>query len=259
MAGEIRLITIEQGHDPRDFAFVAFGGAGPLHGAALMREMQLGTMLVPPSPGVLCAMGCVMADVRHDISRTIEQTLPRDGAPSAGRLDIHRLHEILREQRTEGERQLSLDGLEFVDVEVAHFADMSYEGQIHRLRVPLTADPDADRLRAAFVAQYQTEYGTELGELDVVLVNARTVVSGQRAAATSPASAPSGAAPTPRQSRPVCFGEWVETPIYDREELRPGCELAGPLIVEQPDTTVVVEPGMLVAVDTASNLIVRLR
>jgi N-methylhydantoinase A len=259
MAGEIRLITVQQGHDPREFAFVAFGGAGPVHGAALMREMQLGTMLVPPSPGVLCAMGCVVADVRHDVSRTIEQTLPRAGAVADGRLDVAVLHEVFAEQRTEGERQLSLDGLEFASVDVDHFADMSYEGQIHRLRVLVGATDDAARLRERFVAQYRTEYGAELGELDVVVVNARTVVSGRRAAGAGVPPDHGSGTPEPRRRRPVCFEAWTDTPVYDREDLLPGHELSGPMIVEQADTTVVIEPGMDVSVDPASNLIVRRR
>ena len=259
MAGEIRLITVEQGHDPRDFAFVAFGGAGPVHGAALMREMALGTMLVPPSPGVLCAMGCVVADVRHDLSRTIERTLPRAGRPVESRLDVAQLREVLAQQRAEGERQLSLDDLEFAAIDVDHYADMSYEGQIHRLRVAIEPGADADALRAAFVAQYQTEYGTELGDLDVVVVNARTVVSGRRAATAGAPPSPSTAPPQPRARRRVCFTQWTDTPVYAREDLLPGAELAGPLIVEQADTTVVIDPDMELTVDPASNLVVRRR
>jgi N-methylhydantoinase A len=259
MAGEIRLITVEQGHDPRDFAFVAFGGAGPVHGAALMREMQLGTMLVPQSPGVLCAMGCVVADVRHDISRTVERTLPRSGSSPEGRLDVAELREMLAEQRADGERELSLDGLDFAAVGVDHFADMSYEGQIHRLRVLIDPATDADGLRAAFVARYEAEYGTELGDLDVVVVNARTVVTGRRAADAAVAQSPATDIPQPRGSRRVCFEEWVQTPIYAREDLRPGASLQGPMIVEQSDTTIVIEPEMDVTVDPASNLIVTIR
>lgn len=259
MAGEIRLITVEQGHDPRDFTFVAFGGAGPLHGTALLREMELGTMLVPSSPGVLCAMGCVVADVRHDVSRTVERTLPRAQTPAERRWDVGELRAIYAEQRAEGEGELSLDGLEFSRVDVEHFADMSYEGQIHRLRVPVSGDDDAEQLRARFVAQYRTEYGTELGDLDVVVVNARTVVAGRRPAAVGVPQPPSTANPEPRGRRPVCFEEWIDTPVYAREDLLPGCELAGPMIVEQPDTTIVIDPDMDVTVDPASNLIVRCR
>lgn len=259
MAGEIRLITVEQGHDPREFAFVAFGGAGPLHGTALLREMALGTMLVPPSPGVLCAMGCVVADVRHDLSRTVERMLPRAGEPAERRLDVAELRAIYAEQRAEGERELSLDGLQFAAVDVEHFADMSYEGQIHRLRVAVSADDDAEQLRGRFVDQYRVEYGTELGDLDVVVVNARTVVAGRRAATAGLLQRASHDTPEPRGRRPVCFEEWTDTPVYAREDLLPGCKLSGPMIVEQPDTTVVIDPDMDVSVDSFSNLIVRRR
>ncbi|WP_249010679.1 hydantoinase/oxoprolinase family protein [Conexibacter sp. DBS9H8] len=256
MAGEIRLITVEQGHDPRDFAFVAFGGGGPLHGAALMREMQLGSMLVPPSPGVLCAMGCVVADVRHDLSRTVERTLPRPGAGAEGRLDVSELTAMFAAQRTEGEHQLALDNLDFASVEVQHFADMAYTGQIHRLRVHVSGDADAESLREAFIAKYRTEYGTELGDLDVVIVNARTVVTGRRDTDSALPPAGGGEVPEPLGSRRVCFEEWIETPVYSRADLRPGCQLDGPLVIDQPDTTVIIEPDMHVRVDDASNLIV---
>ena len=131
MAGRTRLLSVEQGHDPRDFALVMFGGAGPLHGAAIMREVGVRTMLIPPHPGVLCALGCAIADVRHDLSRTIER-------PVAG-LDIGWVHEVLGAQRQEGLARLGESGVAFERVEVAHAADMSYQGQIHALRVPIEA------------------------------------------------------------------------------------------------------------------------
>ena len=95
MAGRIRLLSIERGHDPRDFALVAFGGAGPVHGAALMQEVGIGAMLVPPYPGVLCAMGCASANVRYDYSRTVERLITE--------LDPGDVRAIMREQRAEGE------------------------------------------------------------------------------------------------------------------------------------------------------------
>ena len=98
MAGRIRLISIEQGLDPREFAMVAFGGAGPMHGAALIREVGIRTELVPPYPGVLCAMGCAIADIRYDYSQTFEQRLDR--------ADVAQIHAVLQRQRAEGEAQL---------------------------------------------------------------------------------------------------------------------------------------------------------
>ncbi len=137
---------------------------------------------------------------------------------------------------------------------------MSYEGQIHRLRVPVAADEDAGRLRERFVAQYRTEYGTELGDLDVVVVNARTVVNGRRAATAG--------ALQPRSSRHAAADRTPTGLLRDVDrdpDLRAGgsaprdLTLPGPMIVEQADTTVVIEPEMDVTVDAILNLIVRRR
>ena len=258
MAGEIRLITVEQGHDPRDFALVAFGGAGPLHGAALLRELQIGVMLLPATPGVLCAMGCAMADIRHDFSQTIERTLRQAEDGDAGRLDAGELDAVLTAQRTSGERELEADRVELDSVEIQHVLDMSYQGQVHRLRVAVEPGWPAPRLRAAFVERHRREFGYDLGEADVRVVAARTIVIGRRLSTGLGEAEPGSARPVPRSRRPVFFGEWFETPIYAREDLTPGARLEGPLIVEQDDTTTLIEPEMGVRVDGRANLLVTL-
>lgn len=257
MAGEIRLITVEQGHDPREFTLVAFGGGGPLHGAALLREIEIGTMLLPAFPGILCALGCAVADVRHDLSQTIEKTLPGPDGPGPDRLDVAELDAVLRSQRAEGERQLELDQVAFEGVDILHLADMAYAGQVHRLRVPIDPGWDAARLRDAFVAQYEQEYGAMLEGVDVMVVNARTMITGRRARVPTSGAAHGGTrAPAARGSRLILFDSWTDTPVYRREDLVPGTELYGPLVVEQADTTAIIEPGMRVRVDDASNLVV---
>ena len=258
MASEIRLMTVEQGHDPREFAFIVFGGAGPLHGAALMREIEIGRMLLPVHPGVLCAIGCAVADVRHDFSQTIERVMPIGEGAEAGRLDPEYLGAILRQQRTDGERQLVADEVSFANVSVIHEADMAYEGQVHRLRVRIEPDWGAVELRLAFLNQYEREYGTLLDGVRVTLVNARTIVTGQRAVVQTGETLIGDAKPTAVGSRLVHFGEWIDTPIYDRADLGPGAELEGPLIIEQPDTTAVIEPGMRLVVDPKGNVVATL-
>ena len=125
MAGRIRLMSIERGLDPRDFALVAFGGAGPLHGGALIREVGISTMLVPLYPGVLCALGCVYADLRYDISQTLEKRLDKLGAGE--------LADIVTRQRQQGQKQIDESQVPVDTTTITHAADMAYAGQIHAL------------------------------------------------------------------------------------------------------------------------------
>jgi N-methylhydantoinase A len=252
MAGRIRLISIEQGLDPREFAMVAFGGAGPMHGAALIREVGIRTELVPPYPGVLCAMGCAIADIRYDYSQTFEQRLDR--------ADVEQIHAVLKRQRAEGEAQLRKADAPHSSVEVAHFADMAYAGQIHALRVPIEAGWNAQQLTNAFVAQYRNEFGNALENIPAVVVNLRTRVVGTRGGmARRAARDVQGGVARPIKSRPVYFGGWHEAAIYARSDLLPGMQFDGPAIVEQDDTTTVVEPGMVTRVDAYGNLLVEVK
>ena len=249
MAGRIRLLSIERGHDPRDFALVAFGGAGPVHGAALMQEVGIGAMLVPPHPGVLCAMGCASANVRYDYSRTVERVI-LDIEPAA-------IAAIMREQRTEGETQVRASEAPFDVLTATHAVDMAYLGQIHAMRVPVETGWSIERMTAAFADAYRAEFGNTLAGIPVMVINVRTTVEGKRKRAERRLNgAASMQAPTAYAQRPVHFGTWMDTPIYRRRDLKPGMTFAGPAIVEQSDTTTVVEPRMQLRVDRFHNLIV---
>lgn len=251
MAGRTRLLSIERGHDPRDFALVIFGGAGPMHGAAIIREVGIRTMLVPPSPGVLCAMGCAVADVRYDVSRTV--------ARRTDSFDAAEIAQILSEQREEGEEKLRANDVLIKHVAVSHFAEMAYIGQIHSLRVAIEATWDAKRIAQAFEEAYRLEYGNTLGDIPSTIVSFRTVVQGMREHVRRHLPEPERqSAPPPKSVRQVYFGGWRETPIYDRSTLVPGVVLHGPAIVEQPDTTIVIEPDMNGRVDAYGNILVEL-
>lgn len=252
MAGRIRLISIEQGLDPREFAMVAFGGAGPMHGAALIREVGIKTQLVPPYPGVLCAMGCAIADIRYDLSQTIEQRLDR--------IDIATLQGVFRDQRAQGEAQLKKSEAPHDSVRALHFADMAYVGQIHALRVAVQPEWDAARLTQAFLDAYRRDFGNTLGDIPVVVVNVRTTVLGVRGShAARSQAANTTATAKPFKRRPVYFGGWTDAAIYRRSDLAPGMQFEGPAIVEQDDATTVVEPGMVTRVDGYGNLLVELK
>ncbi len=249
MAGRIRLLSIERGHDPRDFALVAFGGAGPVHGAALMQEVGIGAMLVPPYPGVLCAMGCASANVRYDYSRTVERVVSE--------IDPKDIAQIMREQRAEGEAQIRASEAPVDVLSATHAIDMAYLGQIHAMRVPVEPDWSFERMTAAFADAYRAEFGNTLSGIPVMIINVRTTVEGKRARAERQMNGAAAAqAPQPHARRRVHFGQWMDTPIFRRHDLKPGMTADGPAIIEQSDTTTVVEPRMRLRVDRFHNLIV---
>jgi len=252
MAGRMRLMSIERGLDPRDFALVAFGGAGPLHGGALIREVGVSTMLVPVYPGVLCALGCVYADLRYDLSQTLEKRVDQ--------LSVDDLSTIIHRQRAEGKRQLAESGVPIDKTSIIHSADMAYAGQIHSLRVVVDTEWSAARLEQAFNDAYREKFGNTLEGMPAVVVNIRTTVIGTRTGSAMPNTASFlQGQPVASARRPVYFGAWHDTPIYQRSALGPGMSFNGPAIVEQTDTTVVIEPDMKASVDERGNLLVKVK
>ncbi len=248
MAGRIRLITIERGLDPRNFALVAFGGAGPLHGGRLMKDVGIGTLLVPRYPGVLCATGCLMADIRYDFSQTLSSRVDL--------ISMADLRCILDEHVQAGRQRLAEESSGIDDVIVTHHADMAYEGQIHQLRVEIDPGGSTADMAAAFRRAYEGEYHTNLGDLPINVVNVRTTVKGLRPRERRHLRAPlERGEPDAARTRRVHFGGWVETPVYERDSLLPGHRFTGPAIVEQGDTTTVIEPEMSVRVDAYENLV----
>jgi N-methylhydantoinase A len=254
MAGAIRMVSLARGHDPRDFALFAFGGAGPLHAAALARELAIPKLLIPVRPGLTNALGCVVADLRHDFVATVNQ--PLESLPEG------RVAEVFAAPIASGGALLARENVAVEQVVTLHRADMQFQGQSHILPVAIDATAiTLEQLRAAFAAAYWKRFGVELPEIRPVLVNLHTAVIGKRRAVSLRAIA----AGTPRATlaearrttRPVWFdGGWVDTPVYLREHLPRAARFIGPAIVEQLDCTTVIEPGNAVAVDPLGNLIV---
>ncbi len=254
MAGAIRMVSLARGHDPRDFALFPFGGAGPLHAAALARELGIPRLLVPMRPGITNALGCVVADLRNDYVNTVNKPLPQ--------LDDALVRTTLESQITEGRASLERQGVRIEGVRLLHFADMQFQGQSHILTVPLPdTDVSRDALQKLFDKAYWDRFGVELPEIRAVLVNLHTAVIGLRKrldlavlAQGAPARDLAGAKTGERE---VWFEGGIRiAPILRREKLPLGAAFDGPAIIEQLDCTTVVEPGNRVEVDALGNLVV---
>ncbi len=255
MAGATRMVSVSLGIDPRDFALFAFGGAGPLHAVAIARELGIPRVLIPGRPGITNALGCVVADLRHDFVRTLNQ-------PVAS-VDMSVVHTILTDQQREGRALIDKESVETARIDTIRSADMQFVGQTHLLRVPLPdGDFDHDTLQAAFERVYFDRFRVRLPEIRANLVNLNTSVIGVRpeidlailidsdARAATLDEARTG-------TRRVHFDTgWHETPIYRRDHLPAAAAFTGPAVVEQMDTTIIIEPGDHVSQDRDGNLIV---
>jgi N-methylhydantoinase A len=252
MAGAIRMVSISLGADPRDFALFAFGGAGPLHAVALAKELNVPKVLIPARPGITNALGCVVADLRHDFVRTLNR--PLDG------VDMAEMHGILADQEAEGRRLVGAEKIAITTTRAEFSADMQFVGQTHLLRVALPdATPSREDLQRRFEAAYHARFRVDLPTIRANLVNLNCSVIGERPALDlarliDPAGRKDRAEPSSR--RPVWFGGWHDTPVYWRDHLPLKIDLQGPAIIEQMDTTIVVDPEARVQSDGDGNLIV---
>ena len=256
MAGALRLVSIERGHDPKRFALMPFGGGGGLHAGALLREVGLARALVPRFPGVTSALGCVIADMRHDRVRTLNVLLDA--------LDPASLRAEMDAAAAALGALLDRAGVAFTARRVEHALDMLYAGQTHTVTAPLDLAADGtgaltrESIAAAFEAAYRGAYGRLLGQVKMRVLNLRTAVIGERpkldlAALAPPAQA--RLADADRGTRPVWFAERLETRIWDRLALPAGAVIHGPAVLEQPDATILIEPGQHGRVDRFGNLI----
>lgn len=256
MAKAIRVISVQRGHDPRDYTLVAFGGAGPLHAARLAKELDIKRILVPRNPGILCAMGLLLTDLRADFSTT--RLMPLEGGAVT---EIERAFSALNEQADTwfAHEEIAADVRR-----LQRTIDMRYAGQNYELPIPLPEGQitakTLDLLAQGFADAHQRMYGFLADNEPVQLVTFRLEATGLVSKATLKAHPPAGedARHAIRESREVWFAEsrvFVACPVYAREELKSGNRFMGPAIVEQMDATTVVLPGMTAQVDPYLNLI----
>jgi N-methylhydantoinase A len=259
MAGAIRLVSIERGHDPGKFAAVPFGGGGALHAGSLIKDVGLKAALVPRYPGVTSALGCVIADIRHDQVQTVNLSL--EGL-DAGALDRRMVAEAAQAREV-----VEAAGLAVEAIDLLFELDMHYVGQTHTVSVPLplivangTTGVSEARVRAAFEEAYRTSFSRLLPSVPARIVNLRTAAIGRRPHFDLSALAPGAEADAGKArlgSRQVWFaGAWHETAVYARLDLPVGTVVKGPAILEQPDATTVVDPDLVARIDAFGNLIV---
>ncbi|XDB00464.1 hydantoinase/oxoprolinase family protein (plasmid) [Sulfitobacter sp. LCG007] len=260
MAGAIRLVSIERGHNPRNFAFMPFGGGGALHTGALLADTGIASAIVPRYPGVTSAMGCVIADMRQDFVQTVNAL--------AAEADTGRLAAIIEEHRQKGLALLDSAGVRFEGRDVVVELDMAYVGQTHTVSVPLPVTIGADGAQApthaqiaeAFDSAYSAGFGRLLPGGVRRILNLRTAIVGRRPKfdlATLAPSTQGDIADSLRTRRRVHVGgDWHDTPVYTRLSLPVGAVIEGPAILEQPDTTILIEPDLRGSVDPYGNVII---
>ena len=254
----IREVSTERGYDLRNFALVAFGGAGPVHAGRLAADLGMSKVVVPPMPGVSSALGLIMADPRRDFVRSRLQDLQEIGAG-----ELSRLFASLRDQAL---AEFQADGFAEDSIAFAFSIDLRYQGQGYELNVPAGTSPDvgADAvadIRERFDQAHEQLFGHSAKTEPAEAVNYRV-----RATVRAPKFTMKRAAPAVGPASDARIGErevyfdrasgMRPTPVYDRALLAPGHEIAGPAVVEQLDSTTVVYPGQSAAVDDYRNLVI---
>ncbi|HTY76631.1 MAG TPA: hydantoinase/oxoprolinase family protein [Candidatus Bathyarchaeia archaeon] len=255
MADQIRLVTIKRGYDPRQFALLVLGGAGPVHGAALAHEMGMAEVIVPEAPGVLAAFGLLAAAIEHHHARTLHCR--------ADDVDLEAVNRCLGELDEAGRARMREEGVPLAGVEVGHAADMRYVGQAYELEVAIEAPMDPARVADAvrgFHAAHERIYGYARADQPVELINFSAV---HRYPLPRPVLAPPAAAAGRMddarigERRAYFTPGFVAAALYDRARLPAGSRVAGPAIIEQADTTSVIPPGHIALVEPSGNLRIR--
>ena len=253
MAGAVRMVSVSLGADPRDYTLFAFGGAGPLHATAIARELGIPRVLVPARPGLTNALGCVTADLRHDFVQTVNRPL---GALAEGDLAG-----VFADQAERGRALIAAERVAVEKIDCHHALDMQFLGQTHLLRVPV-ADPGVTlrEVRSAFERVYFNRFRVALERIEANVVNVATSVIGRRRPADlsrliDPAGRRDRLDPNPPTRRLVTEDGARDAPVYLRDSLPFDVRIDGPALIEQMDTTVLVEPGWRARGDRMGNLI----
>ena len=253
MSRILRIMSVERGLDPRKFALMAFGGAGPMHACYLAGELSMKLIVVPPDPGLFSAWGLMAADVTHEVSRPLMATS----------VDPKLLESTFNELEVEAMRVLREHGIEEDKIFLFRELDLRYLGQSYELQISAPPKIDEKSLRTvidSFHDKHERMYGYSMREEEVEFVNARVRAAGRIIRPKIGRQPLQGAIPDKNSIicfREVYFGEkegFIRTPVYIREKLKAGNVVEGPAIIEQYDTTTVIPPGWNARVDEFGSL-----
>jgi N-methylhydantoinase A len=256
MSLAVRAVSVGRGYDPRDFALVAFGGAGPVHAAEIARELHIPKLIVPRVPGHFSAFGMLLADLRHDYVRTYYRPLADS--------DFAEIEKGFEGMIAEGCGLLAEEGTERDAITVNRYLDVRYVGQEFAIQTPVTADDlqsgDPERIRAAFDEIHERRFGHQAVDEPVEIVNLRLTVLGRRARSRFPQLAGTAGRALIAE-RPVIFDDPsapVRTPIYDRDLLAAGERVEGPAVIWEYASTTLLFAGDTMSVAPSGELIVQL-
>ena len=253
MANAVRLLSISRGYDPRDFALVAFGGAGALHGAAIAKELSIPTVIIPPNPGVTSALGCLLVDIQHDFSESFMaaaiDTKPADIEAAFGRL------EAMAAER------LSHEGVAPKDIVTQRTVEMMYQGQWRSLAVSAPSNiTDIETLIDGFHSEHEREFNYRRDDAPVSIFRVGLTATGMVPKAELQTHEVTPNTPTTDATREVWFNGKAHTAmIFERDNLSAGATFDGPAIVEQFDSTTVIPPNSTAEVDQYKNILIRVQ
>lgn len=258
MSLAVRGISVERGYDPRDFAMVAFGGAGGLHGVEVAKELHIPEVIIPNFPGQFSALGMLMADIQHDYVRTYYRPLSRT--------DFGAVKDIGEELMEIGRQTLARENVPSGSMVFQDYLDIRYAGQDFSLPVPLPRSlirqADAAAIRKAFDELHERRYGYHAPEQEVEVVNVRLSAYGKRKQIRFPALKKGGKTNPLIEKRMVYFEESkkpLECPVYDRTKLAPKAEVEGPAIIQEYASTTVLFPGDEASVLDTGEIRIRIR
>ena len=248
----LRIVSVEQGYDPREFTLIASGGSGPVHALELADELGIGEVIVPPAPGLLSSQGLLSADMRHDFRRTF--------VASVAAAPMVELAELIGEMAAEGEHALADTKLD-ARIETIISADMRYRGQAYEINIPIPAawltNDSRPSIIEAFHQAHERLYGRRHAEGDVQFVNVCLTLVGKVPAVRHARLPEAAGEPEPITNARTWFHGRAHdgAPCYDRDALRAGHRLAGPAVVAGQDSTIVIPPGWTAVCDPYGNLV----